>query len=864
MPNKIRRSSLALVAFVTTYLLTCTVVHAQLSGGTDVNLSKKTGYQAECAIAKNPSNKLQLFALCNNSGPGLLAARSTNGGATWTFPDAADKTIADGDAGQGPAACCDPNLAWDTFGNLFITYLDTTGANVVTILSTDGGLTFTNLASFPGSVDQPTVVASNTSAPGAPVAVWIVWNDGSMKAKGAAVTGLGIANIGAFGATQTIPGTNNCSFGDVVIAPTGVVVQTCEVLAGGFGTAAGQAPTTILVNIDADGLGAGNFGPAIVATPTNVGAFDSIPPQATRTVDAEPGLAYDRNQLGDPSLPGGVPSPHFGRLYLVYTDEVGDETDNTDIMLRFSDNDGTTWSAPIRVNDDATTRSQFFPKIASNPLSGNIAVCWHDARNSATNTAMQEFCAIANRDLFPAFIGANVQISDGASTSSANPNQFSDYAGLTYFQGLAHPVWGDTSNSGGLNPDGTAEFDAYTDSVTGGPAANEGDPHLVTVDGTPYDFQSAGEFVALRDSDGLEIQTRQTPVSTTSTLGPNGHTGLTTCVSLNTAVAARVGTHRVSYQPNLNGVPDPSGLQLRVDGVLTTLGASGLNLGSGGRVAKAGDGIEIDFPNGTVLVVTPLFWSSYSVWYLNVNVYHTSAVLGVMGAITSGTWLPRLPDHSSLGPRPVALHDRYVDLYQKFADAWRVTQATSLFDYAPGTSTATFTLSIWPMENQQCVIPQTPPVRPLDPQRALALCRGVAGKQRQANCVFDVTVTGEPGFAKLYLNTERVQAGLTSIVVSADKDRSRNGEVVTFAASVMRAVSKGRGAPTGTVQFILDGERAGVPVRLVNGRATWKTSTLKAGKHQVAARYTPIKTSVFLASSSPDTLHTVGEGDQPR
>ena len=37
------------------------------------------------------------------------------------------------------------------------------------------------------------------------------------------------------------------------------------------------------------------------------------------------------------------------------------------------------------------------------------------------------------------------------------------------------------------------------------------------------------------------------------------------------AVAARVGKHRVTYEPNLSGVPDPSGLQLRVDGTLTTL-----------------------------------------------------------------------------------------------------------------------------------------------------------------------------------------------------------------------------------------------------------------------------------------------------
>ena len=91
-------------------------------------------------------------------------------------------------------------------------------------------------------------------------------------------------------------------------------------------------------------------------------------------------------------------------------------------------------------------------------------------------------------------------------------------------------------------------------------ASDDGDPHITTVNGIHYDFQDAGEFVALRDANGMEIQTRQTPVATAP------------WVSLNTAIAARVGKYRVTWQPNISGIPDPSGLELRVDGVLTTLG----------------------------------------------------------------------------------------------------------------------------------------------------------------------------------------------------------------------------------------------------------------------------------------------------
>lgn len=834
-------------------LLFSTGAHAQLMGEAERNMSQMLNYQNECAIIKNPTNKYQLFAACNNATGGLFAARSTDLGTTWVYPDPS-KTIANGiNAALGPAACCDPSLAWDTFGNLYITYIDSAGSNIVTLLSTDGGQTFATLATFgPASVDQPTVTADSGE-------VWIVWNQsGSMVARGAAVTGLGAANIGAFGALQNIPGTANCSFGDVAIAPNGAVVQVCETPTGGVG------PGNLLVNIKADGLGPNPFGAAITATATNVGGQDLIPAQSRRSIDAEAGLAYDRNPM----------SPHFGRLYLVYTDAPAAPTPAgstvTNTMLRFSDKDGATWNPPIFVNDDsaANTTSKFLPRIASNRLSGNIAVCWHDARNSPGNNTMQEFCTIATpTGLLPTFM-PNVQISGGTSDGNgSNPPaagqfdiQFGDYSGLAYHQGRTHPAWADDSNSTADNPDGTTRYDAYTNRVTGGLAAKEGDPHLTTVNGVHYDFQSAGEFVSLRDYDGLEIQTRQTPVPTASVVGPNPHTGLTTCVSLNTAVAAGMGTHRVTYEPNLSGVPDPSGLQLRVDGELTILGPNGIDLGNGGRVANgpAGSGIEVDFPNASIMIVTPNWWPSQGQWYLNVDVFQTPALEGVLGAIGPNNWLPLLPDGTSLGPIPASLHQRYVDLYQRFADAWRVTDKTSLFDYAPGTSTATFTLKSWPPENPPCVIPNKPPVKPVSPQVAELACRGITSKNMHANCVFDVTVTGERGFAKLYLLSQKIQAGSTRTTITDDVNPSQVGEWVTFTALVAPNALNNKGIPAGTVQFTLDGSKMGERVKLdAKGRATWETSRLKVGTHQVAASYIPSEDSVFLASSSLEELHTV-------
>ena len=305
-----------------------------------------------------------------------------------------------------------------------------------------------------------------------------------------------------------------------------------------------------------------------------------------------------------------------------------------------------------------------------------------------------------------------------------------------------------------------------------GVLAINGDPHITTLDGTHYDFQGAGEFVVLRDASGPEIQVRQAPIATTFNPGPNPYTGLATCVSLNSALAARVGKHRVTYQPNLNGVPDPEGLQLRVDGELVEMGTFGINLGDGASIQPTGaqGGLRITFPERYVLVVTPGWWASQGYWYLNVIVARGDNPGGVSGIspsspqpVTGGlagvipeeSWLPRLPDGSALGPMPASLHDRYVELYHVFGKAWRVTNKSSLFDYAPGTSTATFTMLSWPQEKPPCELPDSRPVKPLGEGDARRACAEVEDDALRAHCEFDVRVTGERGFAETYILTER-------------------------------------------------------------------------------------------------------------
>jgi hypothetical protein len=435
----------------------------------NVDVSRRPANESEEAIAVNPTNPNNIVIVTNvghrevGLTAGMFEGVTFDGGATWTTHlIGVDDNLGD--------SCCDPSLSFDQYGNLFLTYLYQVENTVPIALSTDGGLTFNviaNIAAPPkkaGSktsgdnrglfhfVDQPTIVASEHQ-------VWVVFNAGGpMFAVGAPVTGLG--QVGAFFAGEAVPGSNNCTYGDVAIGPAGQVMQVCTL------TESGQGGGKLFASVDPDGLGPLGFGDRVFVTDTHVGGFDFIPPQPDRSVDAEPGLAWDHT--------GGV---HDGRVYLVYTNEHPNESDDTDVDVRFSDDGGTTWSRGVQVNDDSTVNSQFLPKLSLDPTTGNLAVVWYDARSDLGAGGPGDTDGIPNDDaqLWGAFstdggasFSPNIQIGAGTSNShdSGNGIDYGDYTGLSFFGGVAHPAWADNSNATGTNPDGALhQLDIYTAAV---------------------------------------------------------------------------------------------------------------------------------------------------------------------------------------------------------------------------------------------------------------------------------------------------------------------------------------------------------------------------------------------------------------
>ncbi|MBI5403469.1 MAG: T9SS type A sorting domain-containing protein [Ignavibacteriae bacterium] len=105
-----------------------------------------------------------------------------------------------------------------------------------------------------------------------------------------------------------------------------------------------------------------------------------------------------------------------GNLYIVYASNPAGP-DLADIFLVKSTNYGTTWSAPVKLNDDATTTDQWMPAITVDKKTGRVFVFWYDSRNDPTGNLMTELYGTVSTD------GGNTFTANGKiSTAAFNPN----------------------------------------------------------------------------------------------------------------------------------------------------------------------------------------------------------------------------------------------------------------------------------------------------------------------------------------------------------------------------------------------------------------------------------------------------------
>ena len=259
--------------------------------------------------------------------------------------------------------------------------------------------------------------------------------------------------------------------------------------------------------------------------------------------------------------------------------------------------------------------------------------------------------------------------------------------------------------------------------------SSDGDPHLLTMDGVAFELMSAGEFVlASAPGDGstpaFDVQMRTAPAAR-----PGDR------YSLITAVAVRYGDDRVTLTvPDYLSRPDEvvvrrNGEPADVDGA--TLGALTLARDDERNWRlSAPDGTEVSFRylNGFFVEVTPPEATA-------------GRLVGMLGAANGDP----LDDVRLADGTDVNANDWDV-VHHAFADSWRVADATSLFDYRAGESTATFTDRAFPGA--------FPELETAAFQEARQRCHESMGRAATTPeidaCAFDSVATGDDAYADVY------------------------------------------------------------------------------------------------------------------
>jgi hypothetical protein len=129
------------------------------------------------------------------------------------------------------------------------------------------------------------------------------------------------------------------------------------------------------------------------------------------------------------------PSKYRGRIYVLWSDQRAG-LDNTDVFIIRSDDGGATWGGFKQVNNDITTRHQFFPWMTIDQTTGNLYVVFYDRRNTAGD--LTDVMLARSVDGGATFTNERVSVDPFLPSASVF---FGDYTGITADRGMVYPIW---------------------------------------------------------------------------------------------------------------------------------------------------------------------------------------------------------------------------------------------------------------------------------------------------------------------------------------------------------------------------------------------------------------------------------------
>jgi len=373
--------------------------------------------QTEPSISVSPSNPSDIF-IGANTDYGMGYYSSFNSGINYNGGDIIPGSV---------YYSTNPYVVHNNAGDLYFNYFDD---YIVTDRSYNNGINWGGRMVVPSSTlyDMNTMAVDKTPSSPFYSRIYVAWSNFNLTQPTIYLSvstdnGLTFSNSVAIGSPQA----NHYEQGaKLVIAPNGTVYCLWA------------TPNTANSNIE----------DKIAITKSTDGGLTWSVPAYPITINGIRGFLMP-NGIRVNSFPSAA-ADNTGNIFVTWSQRnLAPAGTDADVCFSFSNNGGTSFSSPIRVNDDALNngKNQFLPWVAADNSNNNIAITFYDNRDAYSPDSCDIYTAVSTNG---GTSFTNIKVSDRTHRpiplSGYADGYYSDYLGVAASNNFVYPTWADNRN----------------------------------------------------------------------------------------------------------------------------------------------------------------------------------------------------------------------------------------------------------------------------------------------------------------------------------------------------------------------------------------------------------------------------------